>query len=71
LPYAEKLAIAPPGSGVNEEEKRYNPYRKVKNWASPGGGSSIQTDGPGWVQQIAKDIQGFVRVNAERIGRQS
>jgi hypothetical protein len=71
LPYAEKLAIAPPGFGVNEKEKRYNPYREVKNWASPGGGSSIQTDGPGWVQQIAKDIQGFVRVNADRIGRQS
>ena len=25
----------------------------------------------GWVQGVAKDIQGFVRVNAERIGRQS
>lgn len=26
---------------------------------------------PGWVQGIAKDIQGFVRVNADRIGRES
>jgi len=25
----------------------------------------------GWVQGVAKDIQGFVRVNAERIGRES
>lgn len=25
----------------------------------------------GWVQGVAKDIQGFVRVNADRIGRQS
>jgi hypothetical protein len=25
----------------------------------------------GWVQGIAKDIQGFVRVNADRIGRES
>ena len=26
---------------------------------------------PGWVQGIAKDIQGFVAVNANRIGRES
>jgi hypothetical protein len=26
---------------------------------------------PGWVRGIAKDIQGFVRVNADRIGRES
>jgi hypothetical protein len=25
----------------------------------------------GWVQGVAKDIQGFVRVNADRIGRES
>ena len=25
----------------------------------------------GWVQGVAKDIQGFVRINADRIGRQS
>lgn len=25
----------------------------------------------GWVQGIAKDIQGFVRINADRIGRES
>jgi hypothetical protein len=25
----------------------------------------------GWIQGIAKDIQGFVRVNADRIGKQS
>jgi hypothetical protein len=33
-------------------------------------GSSRQAPA-GWVQGIAKDIQGFVRVNADRIGRQS
>ena len=71
LPYAEKLANAAPGSGKNEEEKRYNPFREVTNWAKPGGGSSIQTNGPGWVQGIAKDIQGFVRVSAARIARES
>lgn len=70
LPYAEKLATGAAGSG-SKTEVRYNPRRTVTNWASPGGGSSIQTDGPGWVQGIAKDIQGFVRTNADRIGRES
>jgi hypothetical protein len=70
LPYAEKLAAASPGSG-SKTEIRYNPRRTVKNWASPGDGSSIQTNGPGWVQGVAKDIQQFVRINADRIGRQS
>ena len=71
LPYAEKLAVGAAGSGVNEQEKRYNPFRKVKNWASPGGGSSIQTGGPGWVQGVAKDVQGKVIAAAARIGRES
>ena len=71
LPYAEKLAIGAAGSGVNEKEKRYNPFREVKNWASPGGGSSIQTDGPGWIQGIAKDVQSRVRKAADDIGRNS
>ena len=70
LPYAEALASGAAGSG-SKQVTRYNPRRTVTTWASPGGGSSIQTNGPGWVQQIAKDIQGFVRVNADRIGRQS
>ena len=26
---------------------------------------------PGWVQQIAKDMQGWIQVNAKRIGRDS
>ena len=70
LPYAEQLATGAAGSGATFEV-RYNPRRSVVNWASPGGGSSIQTDGPGWVQGIAKDIQGFVQVNADRIRRES
>jgi hypothetical protein len=70
LPYAEKLATGAAGSG-SKTEVRYNPRRTVANWASSGGGSSIQTDGPGWVQGIAKDMQQFVTANAERIGRQS
>jgi len=71
LPYAEKLATGTPGSGANEKEKRYNPFREVKNWATPGGGSSIQTGGPGWIQGIAKDVQGRVRKAANDIGRNS
>lgn len=71
LPYAEKLAMAPPGSGVNEKEKRYNPYREVKNWATPGRGSSIQTKGPGWVQAVAKDAQTYAKAQAAKIGSES
>jgi hypothetical protein len=70
LPYAEKLATGAAGSR-SKTEVRYNPRRTVTNWASPGGGSSIQTDGPGWVQGIAKDMQQFVTTNAARIGRES
>lgn len=35
------------------------------------GWSKRQQPNPGWVEGIAKDIQGFVRVNADRIGRES
>jgi len=70
LPYAEKLASGAAGSG-SKSETRYNPRRTVTNWASPGGGSSIQTAGPGWVQGIAKDVQGRVIAAAAKIGRES
>ena len=33
-------------------------------------GHSKQAD-PGWVQQIAKDMQGWIQTNAKRIGRDS
>jgi hypothetical protein len=70
LPYAEKLASGAAGSG-SRSETRYNPRRTVTNWASPGGGSSIQTAGPGWVQGIAKDVQGRVIAAAAKIGKES
>jgi hypothetical protein len=70
LPYAEKLASGAAGSG-SKSETRYNPRRTVTNWASPGGGSSIQTGGPGWVEGIAKDVQGRVIAAAAKIGRES
>lgn len=69
LPYAEKLANAAPGSGLTTE-KRYNPNRKVDNWETPGGGSSHQTDGPGWIDLIAKEMQQTVRSQYEKIKRQ-
>ena len=33
-------------------------------------GHSKQAD-PGWVQQIAKDMQGWIQINAKRIGKDS
>ena len=69
LPYAEKLATAPGGSGI-ADEKRYNPNRTVKNWATPGGGSSNQTNGPGWIDLIAREMTDFARRTADQIGRQ-
>jgi hypothetical protein len=71
LPYAERLAIGAAGSGKNPKEKRYNPSRTVTNWASPGGGSSIQTGGPGWVDLIVKQMANRARQLADQIGRQS
>jgi hypothetical protein len=47
------------------------PYAEKLETAPLGKGSSIQTDGPGWVRGVAKDIQGFVRREADRIGRES
>jgi hypothetical protein len=47
------------------------PYAEKLETAPLDQGSSIQTDGPGWVRGIAKDIQGLVQVNADRIGRES
>ena len=69
LPYAEKLANAAPGSGL-KTEKRSNPTRKVKNWETPGRGSSHQTNGPGWIDLIGKEMQAFVRSSYEQIKRQ-
>ena len=69
LPYAEALARGAAGSGERKVERK-NPPRKVFTWATPGGGSSIQTDGPGWIERITKDMQARVRTRADRIGRQ-
>jgi hypothetical protein len=55
------------------EEKLGNVYSVHNNLPyaeSLANGSSKQAPA-GWVQGIAKDIQGFVRTNADRIGRES
>tara|TARA_R100001443_G_scaffold5402_1_gene14205 strand:+ start:416 stop:901 length:486 start_codon:yes stop_codon:yes gene_type:complete len=66
LPYAAKLATAAGGSG-SKTEHRYNPKRQVKTWGASGEGSSIQTGGPGWVDGIAKDMQGWVAKEAKKL----
>ena len=56
-----------------QQEKLGNVYSVHNNLPyaeSLANGSSKQAPA-GWVQGIAKDIQGFVRVNADRIGRES
>jgi hypothetical protein len=55
------------------QEKLGNIYSVHNNlpYAEPLANGSSKQAPKGWVQGVAKDIQGFVRVNAERIGRQS
>lgn len=65
---------APPLTRINYSRERLGNVYSVHNnlpYAEPlANGSSVQASA-GWVQGIAKDIQGFVRVNADRIGRES
>ena len=55
------------------EEKLGNVYSVHNNlpYAEPLANGSSKQAPAGWVQGIAKDIQGFVQVNADRIGRES
>ena len=70
----------PPMRKMNyQQEKLGNIYSVHNNlpYAEPlANGSSKQTNGAqggraGWIQGIAKDVQGRVRIAADRIGRQS
>jgi hypothetical protein len=56
-----------------QQEKVGNIYSVHNNlpYAEPLANGSSKQAPAGWVQGIAKDIQGFVRVNADRIGRES
>ena len=55
------------------QEKLGNIYSVHNNlpYAEPLANGSSKQAPAGWVQGVAKDIQGFVQINAERIGRQS
>lgn len=68
LPYAEKLATGAAGSG-SKRVTRYDPKRVVTTWGSPGGGSSIQTGGPGWIQTIAANLKPYAEAQARIIER--
>jgi hypothetical protein len=56
-----------------QQEKLGNVYSVHNNlpYAEPLANGSSKQAPAGWVQGIAKDIQTFVRVNADRIGRES
>jgi len=56
-----------------QQEKLGNVYSVHNNlpYAEPLANGSSKQAPAGWVLCIAKDIQGFVRVNADRIGRES
>jgi hypothetical protein len=56
-----------------QQEKLGNVYSVHNNlpYAEPLANGSSKQAPAGWVQGVAKDIQGFVRVNADRIGRES
>lgn len=56
-----------------QQEKLGNVYSVHNNlpYAEPLANGSSKQAPTGWVQGVAKDIQAFVRVNADRIGRES
>ncbi len=56
-----------------QQEKLGNVYSVHNNlpYAEPLANGSSKQAPAGWVQGSAKDSQGFVRVNADRIGRES
>jgi len=64
----------PPLRKMNYKQERVGNIYSVHNnlpYAEPLANGSSKQAPAGWVQGIAKDIQGFVRVNADRIGRES
>jgi hypothetical protein len=77
---ADRSKTSPPGGLIvplrkmnYQQEKLGNIYSVHNNlpYAEPLANGSSKQAPAGWVQGIAKDIQGFVQVNADRIGRES
>lgn len=65
---------APPITRIGYGQERVGNIYSVHNnlpYAEPLANGSSKQAPAGWVQGIAKDIQGFVRTNADRIGRES
>jgi hypothetical protein len=76
----DRSKTSPPGGLIvplqrmnYQQEKLGNIYSVHNNlpYAEPLANGSSKQAPAGWVQGIAKDIQNFVRVNADRIGRES
>lgn len=71
----EGLGEAPPvGMNYNVGNEKignsYTIHNSLPYAEALAAGHSKQAD-PGWVQQIAKDMQGWIQTNAKRIGRDS
>ena len=67
-------ANIPPLVKLNYQNERLGNVYSVHNnlpYAEPLANGSSKQAPAGWVQGIAKDIQWFVQVNADRIGRES
>ena len=65
---------APPLSRVGYQQERIGNVYSVHNnlpYAEPLANGSSKQAPAGWVQGIAKDVQGRVRIAADRIGKQS
>jgi hypothetical protein len=68
--YGQVPAITRIGYGQERVGNVYSVHNNLPYAEPLANGSSKQAQ-PGWVQGIAKDIQSFVRTNANRIGRES
>ena len=71
----EGLGQAPPvGMNYNVGNEKignsYTIHNSLPYAEALAAGHSKQAD-PGWVQQIAKDMQGWIQTNAKRIGKDS
>ena len=66
----EVLPIQRLGYGQERVGNIYSVHNNLPYAKPLANGTSKQAQ-PGWVQGIAKDIQGFVQANANRIGRES
>lgn len=65
---------SPPLSRINYDQERIGNVYSVHNnlpYAEPLANGHSKQAPPGWVQTVAKDVQGRVRIAADRIGKQS